>query len=432
MGSLQIGVTCQNEYKEVESGNVPRSKATDEEIINDLSIDIVRPYDGWKINYTPFSTINGKVVELGSGNYILTASSQQKDAAAFEQPIYEGSKNFTISTGQVANVDVLCKIINAKVTIALTDRFRNELSACTVTVSNGSGSLSWNRNSQTDDFKPVLASDGSTVHTSVKSGFFTVAPLTVTVNGYRESTGEEASALLTIDNVNAADHHTIYVDAAVTGEIGKISIKLSHDVNPISQTVVVPGFEEIPVPGDQPSGDGSGDDGSGDEGGSGSGNEGSGDDNTGTEPETPTDEPYLVWDANPTFEPKVISGDLDATLVVKAPNGIKTFLVTADSDLEDFNAAVREMISPEEGSTNQTMDMIGNEYLIGMLTMFGVDLPTGSEIEGKTEVVFPITPFLGLISGMYEPAPGDEHRFTLAVSDNLGKSFEKTVTFISE
>ena len=418
VGSLQIGVSCQTEYRQVESGNVPRSRATDDEIINELSIDITRPYDGWKINYTPFSSIRGKVVELGSGDYLLTASSRHRDDAAYDQPIYFGKKDFTIHTGQVASVDVLCRIINTKVTVALTDRFRNELSACTVTVSNGKGSLSWNRNVQTDDFKPVADADGNTIHTSIRSGYFTVSPLIVTVDGYREATGEEASAILMIDNVNAADHHIIYVDAAVTGQIGGIDIRLSSEVNPINQTVIVPGLEEIPVPGDKPS----------EEDPSGSG------DDSGAGSQTPelSSGPQLFWTANPTFEPSVISSDLDATLVVKAEAGIKTFMVTVDSDVEDFNMAVREMISSEAGSTNQTMDMIGNEYLIQMLSFFGVNLPTGSQIEGKTEVIFPITPFLGLISSMYEPAPGDEHRFTLEVSDNNGESFVKTVTFISE
>ena len=79
-GSLSIDLSCRSDLHEVET------KATDEDTINNLSINIIRPYDNWKVSYNPFSSISGKVVELGSGDYILTASSQEKEHAAFEQP----------------------------------------------------------------------------------------------------------------------------------------------------------------------------------------------------------------------------------------------------------------------------------------------------------------------------------------------------------
>ena len=91
-GSLALDLSCKSDYKDVVT------KATDEEIINNLTIDIFRPYDQWSKTYAPFSSIRGKVVELGSGDYTLTASSPAKEHAAFEQPIYEGSKDFKILT----------------------------------------------------------------------------------------------------------------------------------------------------------------------------------------------------------------------------------------------------------------------------------------------------------------------------------------------
>ena len=58
-GSLSLDLSCKTDYTEVET-----KALTDEEIINGLSIDIVRPFDGWKVNYTPFSTIRGVQIIL--------------------------------------------------------------------------------------------------------------------------------------------------------------------------------------------------------------------------------------------------------------------------------------------------------------------------------------------------------------------------------
>ena len=192
-GSLALDLSCKSDYKDVVT------KATDEEIINNLTIDIFRPYDQWSKTYAPFSSIRGKVVELGSGDYTLTASSPAKEHAAFEQPIYEGSKDFKIMTGQVSTVEVICSISNMKVSVFLSDNFVRELSDYTITVSNGKGTLSWNRNASEDDFKPVVV-DGKTVFTGSQAGYFTVAPLTVRVDGHRAIDNTDASTQYLIEN----------------------------------------------------------------------------------------------------------------------------------------------------------------------------------------------------------------------------------------
>lgn len=418
-GSLAIDLSCDSDYTEVQT------KATDDEIINDLAIDIVRPYDSWKVNYTPFSSIRGKVVELGSGAYILTASSQKKEHAAFDQPIYSGSKDFNILTGQVTTIDVVCAITNVKVTVNLSDNFVKELSDYTVTVSNGKGNLSWNRNANEDDFKPTVV-DGSTVFTSAQAGYFTVAPLSVVVDGHRAIDNTSASTSLNIDNVNAADHHILNLDARVTGQLGDvdengnvtegIKITISHDVNPINQPVTVPGFEEIPVEGDKPSTDG---DDSGEDGGDDSGD---GNDDT---PVTPSTTPSIVWDANPDYAEMSINDNLNADMVIKVPNKISTFKVKVDSP---------QLTEAIEGLTvdgSDTMDLINDEELIAFLAEAAPNLPTGAKLLGKSEVNFFLTDLVKMIT-MYGPAAGDKHKFTLDILDQAGETFSQTLTFVSE
>lgn len=422
-GSLALDLTCKSDYKDVVT------KATDEEIINGLTIDIVRPYDQWKKSYAPFSSIRGKVVELGSGDYTLTASSPAKEHAAFEQPIYEGSKDFKILTGQVSTVEVICSISNMKVSVFLSDNFVRELSDYTVTVSNGKGSLSWNRNASEDDFKPVVV-EGKTVFTGVQAGYFTVAPLTVRVDGHRAIDNTDASTQLIIDNPAAADHHILNLDAKVTGQLGDvdengnvitegIKITISHEVNDINQIVTVPGFEEVPVPGDDITGDDSGDD-------------GTGDDDTGDEPvdPTPSTKPTLSWAANPDFSPMNIDENLNADLVINAPEKIKTFVVTVDSpQLSPTIAALCSYVDDYVDGPAE-MDLIGDATLVENLAGMGLGLPLADEISGQTTVPFSLSGLVPLID-VYHPDANTQHKFTLKVTDEKGQSLEQLVVFVT-
>ena len=216
-GSFSLDLSCKIDYTEMET-----KALTDEEIINGLSIDIVRPFDGWKVNYTPFSTIRGKVVELGSGSYVLTASSPEKEDAAFDKPIFEGSKGFDIKVGEVTSISLECTISNLKVDVKLSENFVTELSDYTVTVSNGKGILTWVKSATVDDFVPA-DDKGKTVYMGKKSGYFTVAPITITVDGHRKIDGSTATTSYTITDVAAANNHIICLDAQVIGSLQGIT-----------------------------------------------------------------------------------------------------------------------------------------------------------------------------------------------------------------
>ena len=428
-GSLSIDLSCRSDLHEVET------KATDEDIINNLMIDITRPYDNWSVKYNPFSSIRGKIVELGSGDYVLTATSPVKEHAAFDQPIYEGSEEFKILTGQVTTVDVICAISNAKVTVNLSSNFVDELAHYTVTVSNAKGSLIWNKNAIDDDFKPV-AIDGITYYTGKEAGWFTVSPLTITIDGHRSIDNTTASATAFIESVNPADHHILNIDAKVTGQLGDVdengdvikqpvTITISHDVNPIDQTIVIPGFEEIPVPGDGPS--------SGDDEGDDEGDDNTGDDNTGgndpVDP-TPSDAPYVVWEANPSFAPMNIDDNLNADLVIMVPKKVVTFKVEVDS--EQLSPTIAALCSYADTYTSgpSTMDLIGDATLVENLGGMGLGLPLGDEILGKDQVPFSLSALIPMIN-LYQPAPGTQHKFTLKVTDEAGNSLEQLIIFVT-
>ncbi len=419
-GSLSLDLACKTDYRDI----VTKAPQTDEEIINNLVIDITRPYDGKNFHYPSFGEIKGKVVELGSGSYILNASSPQKKDAAFDQPIFDGSKGFDIKTGEVTMVNLTCTISNVMVSVILTDNFVRELSDYTVTVSNGKGNLSWTKTGDTvNDFEP--AADGNnTVYKGQKSGYFTVAPLTVTVDGHRSIDGTDASTTYSINTVNAADHHIIKLDAEVIGS-ADITINISNEVKPIDQFVVVPGFEEKPVEGDKPSeGEGDGEDG---------GEEGPGTD-TPDVPVEPSTAPTLSWPANETFADMDLPMSMDAVvnveLVINAPKTIKEFLIFVKSGvLTPTIAALTAAGDAGVVDGVATMDMINDETLIGNL---GETLPMGDRVKGQTSVNFSLSQLVPMIN-MYagDITPGDRHTFTLKVTDAENQALEQPVTFVS-
>lgn len=416
-GSLALDLDCKMDYTDVET----KASKTDDEIINALSIDIVRPFDGWKVNYTPFSDIRGKVVELGSGAYILTASSPEKKDAAFDQPIFKGTKEFDIKTGEVTSIDLTCTIDNAMVTVKLSEKFVKELSDYTVTVTNGRGTLSWNKNAEVNDFEPA-AEGGKTIYKGKKSGYFTIAPLTVTVNGHRAIDGSEAKTVYNINTVNPADNHVLNLDANVVGSLGGLTIEISSDVKKIDQAVVVPGFEEKPVPGDDPSGDDN------------TGDDTTGDDNTGGDDPVgpaPSDAPVLVWESNPTFAdlelPMDMNAKVDVELTIEAPKGIAELIIYVKSKVLAPTIAALSSYEVTDGVAK--MDMIYDEILYGEL---GETLPMKDKILNQTSVPFSLSALVPMIN-MYvaDITPGDEHVFSLYVKDNAGNTLEQDVTIVS-
>ncbi len=417
-GSLSLNLDCKTDYTEVET----KASQTEEEIINSLAIDITSTYNpAEKYHYPAFSEIKGKVIELGSGSYTLTASSPVKKDAAFDQPIFEGSKGFVIKTGEVTSIDLTCTISNIMVSVVLSENFVKELSDYTVTVSNGKGSLSWTKaaGADTDDFEPAADGD-KTVYKGKKAGYFTVAPLTVTVDGHRKADGSTATTKYNIASCNAADHHILKLDAKVTGSLSGINISVSNEVKPIDQAVVVPGFEEKPVPGDKPNEGGEGDDNGGD-----GGNEGT------DEPEEPSTAPTLIWEANPDFDvldlPVDPKATVDVELEIEAPEGIKQFIIYVDSPIlspviHALTAAGEDGEDMENGIA--VMDMIYDDVL------YVEGIPMKDEVLNKTHVSLSLSKLVPMIN-LYKPAVGTEHIFDLYVLDNKDQVLEQSVTIVS-
>lgn len=371
--------------------------------IDDFKVTILRPKDRWQMEFV-FGEKKGEMIKLGSGEYEITATSPVHEDAAWDLPIFTGSQTFTIVPGQVTPVSLKCGLSNVKVTFVLSENFKKELSTYNVTVSNGKGALTWIKEGTTDDFE------------SGKAGYFTAAPLDITVTGHRAIDDTDATTFMTITNVKPKDHHVINLDAKVTGHIGDengdgIKIEIVTDVNEKNDDVYVDGLEEIPVGGGEEDDDDSGED----------------------QPVEDT-KPTMVWPANPDFAPldleMSMAATVDVELVIKAPEKIKEFIIYVKSDV--LSPTISELAGEaykmnQEGVT--TMDLINDPVLYGNLSK---TIPMGDKIKDQTEVPFSLSALVPMIN-MYvvDIEPGDQHTFTLHVKDHKDQELTQAVTFVS-
>ena len=325
------------------------------------------------------------VLELTEGQYTISAVSPDSRIAAWDQPVFGGSKEFSIIAGRTSTVELVCGITNVKVSVNCTEEFLKEFTEYSITVRSAEAT-------EDDGFLIWGASEVS----EGKEGYFPAADLTVTVQAYRWSDATEqkdpVQARLNITEVEARDHIILNIDAKATGAVetgggdGKPFITIDDSMNERDEDILIGGLDEIPVPGD-----------------------GGGED---PDPELPA-EPTLEWAANPNFAPMKIKDGMDVNLVVNIPGKIATFVVGVQS-------SVLEQV------VGESMDLIYDESFI---ENFGSLLPTGDALLGQTRVDFSLSELVPLIGGL-GAAPESEHVFTLNVTDEYGQSLSKALTFV--
>lgn len=83
---------------------------------------------------------------MDAGAYQIVVSAGKKDSAAWELPYFYGKTDCEIVANQVTSAKVTCKIANTKVTVDYSDDFKKYFTDFSTTVSNVSGSLTYEMN----------------------------------------------------------------------------------------------------------------------------------------------------------------------------------------------------------------------------------------------------------------------------------------------
>ena len=339
-----------------------------------------------KQTYKYLDIVN-KPVELSTGKYTVSAVSTDAKDAAWDQPLFAGSTDFAVVANAVSPVNLTCSMTNAVVSIKCSDTFKTEVNDYNIKVSDAKGNfLTWTKDNIAED------------------GYFTAKELTVTIEGKRSLDNSTATVTGTIQNIQAKDHITLNIDARVTGQVQQIVVTVETKVNDKPVNIFVDGFEEIEIPDpSQP-------------------------DPTPGQPETPA-APTLEWPDNKTFATTELADTMKIDLIVKAPGKIKTFLVVIDSpSLETLLPGMTGI----EGKDGCTLDLINNKTLIANFKELEINLPTGDDLKGQTEVNFPLSSLVPMVYGIEAKKPqqaDSDHKFTLKLTDEAGQELSQTLVF---
>ncbi len=360
--------------------------------INTFVVKIESNLEGGGTQTYNYKDILDQAIELPTGSYRITAGSPAGKAAAWDQPLFEGTQNFTVVAGATSPVNVKCSLSNTMVSIKCSDTFKTELQEFNIKVSaTDNDFLTWSKTGKENS--DALAAELS------KDGYFSASELYVQIDGKREIDGSTAALTYVVKNVHPKDHIILNLDARVTGQVQQITLAVDGTVNDRTENIVVGGFEEIPIPDPiDPTPD----------------------PNPNPDPSLPA-KPSLVWEANPTFELMELKSDgMSVKITVNVPGKVKDFLIDVKSDCAEFEGVIKSMTGD-----GLTMDLVNNASLSSLNDM---DIPTGDNVKGRDTVPFDLSSLLPMIL-LYNPDVNSYHTFTLKVTDEAGQTLTQALQF---
>ena len=363
--------------------------------INTFVVKIESNLEGGGTQTYNYKDILDQAIELPTGSYRITAGSPAGKAAAWDQPLFEGTQNFTVVAGATSPVNVKCSLSNTMVSIKCTDTFKTELQEFNIKVSaTDNDFLTWSKTGK--ESSDALAAELS------KDGYFSASELYVQIDGKREIDGSTAALTYVVKNVHPKDHIILNLDARVTGQVQQISLAVDGTVNDRTENIVVGGFEEIPIPDPDP---------------------------VDPKPEPGPDpvdpslpaKPSLVWEANPTFALTELKSDgMSVEITVNVPGKVKDFLIDVKSDCAEFEGVIKSMTGD-----GLTMDLVNNA---GLSSLNDLGIPTGDSVKGQPTVLFKLSGLLPMIL-LYNPEVNSYHTFTLRVTDESGQTLTQALQF---
>ena len=362
--------------------------------INTFVVKIESNLEGGGTQTYNYKDILDQAIELPTGSYRITAGSPAGKAAAWDQPLFEGTQNFTVVAGATSPVNVKCSLSNTMVSIKCTDTFKTELQEFNIKVSaTDNDFLTWSKTGK--ESSDALAAELS------KDGYFSASELYVQIDGKREIDGSTAALTYVVKNVHPKDHIILNLDARVTGQVQQITLAVDGNVNDRTENIVVGGFEEIPIPDPiDPTPDPNPD--------------------PNPDPSLPA-KPSLVWDANPTFEVTELKSDgMSVEITVNVPGKVKDFLIDVKSDCAEFEGVIKSLTGD-----GLTMDLVNNAALS---SLNGQGIPTGDSVKGRDTVPFSLSSLLPMIL-LYNPEVNSYHTFTLTVTDEAGQTLTQALQF---
>lgn len=344
------------------------------------------------------SQITLPVNENGECNYVLTAHSPEEFKRIMDVPYFRGSNTILIKKNMNTEATIHCRQANTSIKLTYSADFLATFTSWSVTVDDGNNlGLEFLSSNGTDPDAKYCAlaagvselvvnfvgttTDGATVRRSMT---LTKAESTQTYEGESDNFGGGDAVVINLNpEETTSGFVTIGIEANIVFEETEVNVPVNVVDN--GEWEEEGGNGEEPGPGPQP-----------------------GDDNTIT----------LTLPAPLTFT-RGEGGTLDKSLgdtKIDATNGIKSLMVTAESNNPDMVASL-EAVGAGYGLDFVTagVEVVGNNDLVSFFSGLGQTLSVPAE--GDKSYQFPIGNFFVLLDVM-----SGTHTFHLTVTDMNGKT----------
>jgi hypothetical protein len=210
-GILKIKVGLYISVSEVNE-NLKSTVGTD-----DFKVVVFNSSDQKVLEFAKASDIPDEI-QLETGTYYVTASSDNDLPAAFDNPYYFGKSDlFDITPGGTQTVVVNCELANTVVSVIYSDKVKSGFSDFTTTVASSAGSLIFNK-------------------LETRSGYFQPFPLSILATlTWKNPDGTFENKTLTgsIADPKPKRKYEIHVDAAAGAGLSMVMISLDGSAVPV-------------------------------------------------------------------------------------------------------------------------------------------------------------------------------------------------------
>ena len=335
-------------------------------------------------------------LKLLTGTYLISAHSNATLERVMTVPYYHGEKEVTIQTDISTQEEVICKMQNTKIEVALDDEFSNTLSDWQMTVSDGiNAAISFSS-----------AENKRFVYYHFENE---IKELKLDIQGTLRESGNKIYDSMILTKEQASQKYEDVSEYFEGGEALKINLKLDAateggvKLNVIARIFFSNNYEQdapvdVVFPGEEEENP-----------------------NDPTTPEEPSGEGVdLVCDAFETGVVYSLNGTIPSDMVVRVltPQGLKSMKATITAGNESFAAAVDEM-----GFTDR--ELVGDTELESILSESGI--PVAMPTANATTYEFPIGQFFALMNIYEATDSGKSHVFQITVTDNQGATITKSL-----
>lgn len=384
----------------VEKPKGPASRA--EEDTNSVNIDnflcLIINENGEVVKSFKYGERPTDKIELFTGGYIFKMVSGEVPGAAWESPVYGAEKPFKIVRNETYPInEIVCSLMQIMVSVSYDPSLSERLGKETLTiVSVGENSLDYTLEEK-------------------RAGFFAATGANNTIKLYIWGTYaadkenfKEIRMNKEISDVKIGQHRQVhfYIENESSGNISIGAIIRDWVTDEIITCNVADLVKEEEWK----------EEGSGDQGGT-------------VEPETPAEDPSIVWDGHDISKREPITAGLEVDLLVSASKGIKEFLVKIESasltpaELSGVGLCdVLNICYPKQSYDSNNPDI----FVDVEEPLRALGFSVGEDVVGKDFVKLSITQFMGVLQAV-SGTDLKNHDFVITVVDNEGNTTIKTL-----